>query len=176
MAAADPVTLLDVAEVKDTADDMVAAFETEWRDRLGGAEIHHIGATALPSGRTKGDVDVNLRVPADRFDAVVAELSARLAVAQPENWTPTFASFSAPGYELPLGVQVTVLGSAGDFLIALRDRLRTDPELLRRYDELKARAAAGGADAYWQAKNRFLQELRQVGSSTMTGIRRPEFS
>jgi GrpB-like predicted nucleotidyltransferase (UPF0157 family) len=176
MAAADPVTLLDVAEVKDTADDIVAAFEAEWRDRLGGAEIHHIGATALLSGWTKGDVDINLRVPEDRFDAVIDELSARLEIAQPANWTPTFASFSAPGYALPLGVQVTVIGSAGDFLLALRDRLRADPELLRRYDELKARAAAGGADAYWQSKDRFWQELRYVGSSTTTGIRRPDFS
>jgi len=176
MAAADPVTLHDVAEVKDAADDIVAAFEAEWRDRLGDAEIHHIGATALPSGRTKGDVDVNLRVPADWFGAVVEELSARLAIAQPENWTPTFASFSAPGYALPLGIQVTVIGSAGDFLLALRDRLRADPDLLRRYDELKAEAAAGGVDAYWQAKDRFLQELRYVGSSTTTGIRRPDLS
>jgi GrpB-like predicted nucleotidyltransferase (UPF0157 family) len=160
MAAADPVTLLDVAEVKGAADDIVAAFEAEWRGRLGDAEIHHIGATALPPGRTKGDVDVNLRVPADRFAAVVEHLFTHLAIAQPENWTPTFASFSAPGYELPLGVQVTVIGSAGDFLLELRDRLRADPELLRRYDELKARAAPGGADAYWQAKDRFLQELR----------------
>ena len=61
---------------------------------------------------------------------------------------------------MPLGVQVTVIGSADDFLLGLRDRLRADPELLRRYDEVKAAAAAGGADAYWEAKDRFLQELR----------------
>jgi GrpB-like predicted nucleotidyltransferase (UPF0157 family) len=158
--AADSVLLLDVAEVKDAAADAVAAFEAEWRTRLGGAEIHHIGATALPSGRTKGDVDVNVRVPEARFAAVVEVLSSQLTVAQPQNWTPTFASFSVPGSTLPLGVQVTVIGSASDFLLALRDRLRADPSLRRRYDEVKAAAAAGGADAYWGAKDRFLRELR----------------
>jgi GrpB-like predicted nucleotidyltransferase (UPF0157 family) len=157
---ADSVSLFDVADVRDEAAAIVAAFEAEWRARLGGAEVHHIGATSLPAGRTKGDVDVNVRVRADDFATVVDALAERLDVAQPENWTATFASFSAPGHTRPLGVQVTVIGSDSDFLLALRDRLRRDPELLRRYDELKAEAAGGGADAYWQAKDRFLQELR----------------
>ncbi len=108
--AAEPVTLLDVAHVKRIVE-VVAAFAAEWRGHLGAAEIHHIGATSLPSGRTKGDVDVNVRVLEDQFAAVVDRLALRLEVAQRENWTPTFASFSAPGYSLPLGVQVTVIGS-----------------------------------------------------------------
>ena len=72
------------------------------------------------------------------------------------------ASFSAGGYALPLGIQVTVIGSPDDFLLTLRDRMRADPELLRRYDELKVASAAGGAQAYWEAKDRFLQALRQA--------------
>jgi hypothetical protein len=52
-------------------------------------------------------------------------------------------------------VQVTVVGSPNDFLVEQRNRLRADPELLRRYDEAKMGSAAGGRDAYWEAKNRF---------------------
>ena len=102
---------------------------------------------------------MNVRVPPERFDDAVRELSTRLAAAQPENWTPTFASFSAQGYRLPLGVQVTAIGSRDDFLLALRDRLIAEPELLERYDRLKLAASAAGADDYWQAKDRFLREL-----------------
>ena len=158
----EPVTLLDVAGVSPIATAVVAAFEADVDLLPGGAEIHHIGATALPSGHTKGDVDVNIRVDEAQFAAVVDTLAARFAVAQPENWTPTFASFSAGGYALPLGVQLTVIGSSDDFLLALRDRMRSDPELLRRYDELKVASAAGGGQAYWEAKDRFLQALRQA--------------
>ena len=57
---------------------------------------------------------------------------------------------------------MTAIGSPGDFLLALRDRMRADPELLLRYDELKVASAAGGAQAYWEAKDRFLQGLRQA--------------
>jgi GrpB-like predicted nucleotidyltransferase (UPF0157 family) len=156
------VPLLDVSDVSPTATAVVAAFEADAGPLPGGAEIHHIGATALPSGHTKGDVDVNVRVDEAHFAALVDLFSARFAVAQPENWTPSFASFSAGGYALPLGIQVTAIGSPDDFLLALRDRMRADPELLRRYDEVKVASAAGGAQAYWEAKDRFLQALRQA--------------
>jgi GrpB-like predicted nucleotidyltransferase (UPF0157 family) len=155
----EPISLVDVAEIRCVAAEVVAAFETDVSGSLGGAEIHHIGATALPFGHTKGDVDVNVRVDDAHFAAAVESLSARLAIAQPENWTPTFASFSADGYPLPLGVQVTVIGSADDFLLALRDRMRADPDLLQRYDDAKVGSAAAGAEAYWQAKDNVLKEL-----------------
>jgi hypothetical protein len=54
--------LVDVGEVRRAADDVVSAFAADFSPALVGAEIHHIGATALPSGHTKGDVDVNVRV------------------------------------------------------------------------------------------------------------------
>jgi GrpB-like predicted nucleotidyltransferase (UPF0157 family) len=155
-----PLRLVDVEEVQRAADGVVSAFTAEFSPELGGAEIHHIGATALPSGLTKGDVDVNVRVDEAGFPRVVDLLSARLTIAQPENWTSTFASFSADGGSLPFGVQVTVIGSPDDFLLALRDRFRRDPELLRRYDEVKQAAAGADPAAYWQAKDEFLRELR----------------
>jgi GrpB-like predicted nucleotidyltransferase (UPF0157 family) len=126
---------------------------------IGAAELHHIGATSLPFGSTKGDVDVNVRVDPERFDAVVEALGARLPEAQRQNWTPGFASFSAPGYELPLGVQVTAIGAKDDFLLALRDRMRDDPETLRRYDEVKRDAAPLGQEEYWRRKDVFLRDL-----------------
>ena len=94
-----------------------------------------------------------------QFPAVVNALGEGLDVAQPENWTATFASFSSDGYAFPLGVQVTVIGSPSDFLLALRDRMRSDASLLRRYDNIKVAAASGGADSYWRAKDALLQAV-----------------
>jgi len=153
------VELFAVAEVAPRAERVVEAFRLDMRTVLRDAEVEHVGATALPAGTTKGDVDVCVRVAPDRFDAAVAALRGRYEVAQPENWTATFASFSAAGYELPLGIQVAAAGSADDFLVTLRDRLRTDPELLRAYDEVKRGAAGGGPEAYWAAKDAFLRKV-----------------
>jgi len=156
-----PVVLVSVEGIAPAAREVVASFERDFADVLADVEVHHIGATSLPFGHTKGDVDVNVRVAEPGFSAVVAALDERLAKAQPENWTATFASFSASGYALLLGVQVTVIGAADDFLLVLRDRMRSDPSLLRRYDEAKVAAASDGAAAYWSAKDAFLRELRQ---------------
>lgn len=155
-----PVELRAVQEVAPRARETVRLFEQDNADILAG-EVHHIGATAMPSGHTKGDVDVNVRVEEAKFNTLVAALRERFDVAQHENWTPTFSSFLTDRYSLPLGIQVTVIGSESDFLLALRDRMLTEPDLLREYDERKLRAAARGAAAYWEAKNSFLQELLQ---------------
>src|SRR4051794_39704823 len=99
--------LRDVAEVAQQAEDLVARFGRDAAGALRGAEVHHIGATAMPFGRTKGDVDVNVRVDASDFAGVVAALQETFDVAQPQNWTPEFASFSTDSYPLPFGIQVT---------------------------------------------------------------------
>lgn len=151
--------LREVAEIAQQAEEVVEQFRRDTAASLHGAEVHHIGATAMPFGRTKGDVDVNVRVDARAFADVVAALRENYDVAQPENWTPEFASFSTDRYSLPFGIQVTVIGSPNDHLLSLRDRMRADPELLRRYDECKAAAASAGPDGYWEAKNAFLQAV-----------------
>ena len=122
--------------------------------------VEHIGATSMPDGITKGDVDVNLRVAAERFDSLVASLSARFDVAQPQNWSGTYASFSDARRGLPLGIQVTVTGSDDDFLVDLRDRMLENPDLRCRYDAVKRANASAGRDAYWHAKDDFLRRLR----------------
>lgn len=155
----EPVVLQDVREVAPLARAVVASFERDFAAALGGLEVHHIGATALPSGHTKGDVDVNVRVSEDAFPALTSVLAEQLQAAQQSNWTRTFASFSSDAYELPLGVQVTVVGSADDFLLSLRDRMRADSALLQRYDQAKLAAASRGADEYWRAKDAVLREL-----------------
>jgi GrpB-like predicted nucleotidyltransferase (UPF0157 family) len=154
-----PVTLVDVREIAPAARRVIAQFERDFADALAHAQVHHIGATSLPFGHTKGDVDVNVRVDETRFPITVAVLGKRLSAAQPENWSESFASFSAEGYELPLGVQVTSIGSRDDFLLALRDRMRADPSLLRRYDDVKVAAASDSAEAYWRAKDRLLRGI-----------------
>jgi GrpB-like predicted nucleotidyltransferase (UPF0157 family) len=154
-----PIHLVDVHEIAPTARDVVDRFRSDFTAELGQADVHHIGATALPFGHTKGDVDVNVRVQASQFRQIVTALRERLKPAQPENWSESFASFSVEGYELPLGVQVTSIDSADDFLLKLRDRMRADPSLLRRYDDIKVAAASKGAQWYWEAKDRLLREI-----------------
>ena len=156
----DDVPLVDVTDVVTAADAMVEAFGLGVSRLLPDAEVHHIGATALPTGLTKGDVDVNIRIDSDRFAWAVDVLRRHHEPAQEHNWTPTYASFKADSDRLPLGIQLTVIGSPDDFLLAARDTMLTRPAILDEYNECKRRAAALGPDAYWAAKDMFLRALR----------------
>jgi GrpB-like predicted nucleotidyltransferase (UPF0157 family) len=163
----EPVQLYDVRSLGNRPEQVIEAFIADQQSVLRGLRVEHIGATAMPSGHTKADVDVNLRVDASQFAEVVERLRHTCRVAQPENWMPSFASFACDQYELPLGIQVTVLNSENDFLTHLRDRMLADADLLRRYDECKVGAAPYGAAAYWKAKDAFLSAVlvtRQEGA------------
>jgi GrpB-like predicted nucleotidyltransferase (UPF0157 family)/GNAT superfamily N-acetyltransferase len=155
-----PVELRPVESLASEIDAALTDLRGELQMLAPGGEVEHIGATSMPDGLTKGDVDVSLRIDADRFDSVVVALSTRFDIAQPLNWTGTYASFSGTSGGVPLGIQVTVEGSDADVLVALRDRLRDDAELRRRYDAIKRENAPAGRDAYWRAKDEFLRQVR----------------
>src|SRR5262249_28551020 len=144
--ATEPVTLTPTTELVAAADEIVAELEASLRELLPGCRVEHIGATALPDGMTKGDVDINIRVSEEEFPRTVETLHRQFPMAQPHNWTESFASFSDTSRALPVGLQVTVLGSRDDFLVPLRDLMRRDAALRERYDRVKRDAAHLGAD------------------------------
>jgi GrpB-like predicted nucleotidyltransferase (UPF0157 family) len=124
------------------------------------AELHHIGATAIPGSLTKGDVDVLLRVSGTHFQTVVDVLRRHFAIKQASNWTPEFASFGDDSrYMLPVGIQVVVRDSSLDFFLFLRDHFISHRDALIEYNHLKQIHAAEGEKAYWKAKNEFLEKI-----------------
>jgi GrpB-like predicted nucleotidyltransferase (UPF0157 family) len=154
------VILQPVENLAAAVDEVVVKLEKSLRALLPTCQIEHIGATSMPDGLTKGDVDINIRVSQDDFPRTVETLRNHFPVAQAHNWTESFASFSDTSLALPVGLQVTVLGSPDDFLVPLRDLMRRDAELRHRYDRVKRDAASLGADGYWAAKNALLTEIR----------------
>jgi GrpB-like predicted nucleotidyltransferase (UPF0157 family) len=147
-------------EIAPLAESVVADVESSLRELLPDCQIEHIGATSLPDGVTKGDVDINIQVPATTYASTVETLRRHYDVAQPGNWSETFASFSDPSRALPVGLQVTAIGSPDDFLVPLRDLMRADTDLRHEYERCKREAASLGPDGYWAAKDEFLSRVR----------------
>lgn len=148
------ITLHDARTLAPRVEHLLARLMPQLRRLLPAADIEHIGATAIPGSITKGDVDLCVRVARPEFLAASGVLAAHFAVKQGENWTPDFASFGDDiGFELPVGLQLVVRDSEADQFVFLRDHFATHPRALADYNHLKTRHAAGGADAYWQAKN-----------------------
>jgi GrpB-like predicted nucleotidyltransferase (UPF0157 family) len=125
------------------------------------AHVEHVGSTAIPGALTKGDLDLLVRVDPGDFDAAVAGLRGLYAVDQPENWSPTFASFADPATREPrVGVQLIVAGSADEALFGpFRDALINDPELLAEYNALKLRNDGEDYERYTDVKAAFVERV-----------------
>ena len=124
------------------------------------AELHHIGATAIPGAVTKGDVDVLVRVTESRFIPAIGELRKHFSVKQPENWTAEFASFGDDSsHPLPVGIQVVIKNASVDFFLFLRDYLITNRDVLEQYNQIKMTHASQGAEGYWKAKDAFFEAI-----------------
>ncbi len=121
------------------------------------ADIQYVGSTAVPGTLSKGDVDINVRVSAEKFQAVVEKLKTLYEINQPYNWTNNFASFKDDTREL--GVQATIIGSPDDYFVAQRDYLKNHPEAVSEYNALKEKFEGGDMDEYRKAKEGFFKKL-----------------
>ena len=125
--------------------------------------IEHVGSTAVPGLAAKPIVDIDVIVPPGQVAAVVARLAALGYQHKGDLGVPGREAFAEPSgtprhhlYVCPIGN--TALANH----LAVRDRLRADPEAARVYGELKRRLAAQYADdvdGYVEAKSGFILKL-----------------
>lgn len=147
-------------EFAEKADRLFIAEREKIAAVIPGADIQHVGGTAIPDLLTKGDLDINVRVSETQFNNAVATLKNLYEIHQPENWSHTFASFKNDhSYDLPLGVQLTVIGAKGDHFVRHRDRLLKEPGLVQELNTLKNGFEGKGMDKYRAAKQIFLRRL-----------------
>lgn len=138
-----------------------SAFAFE-RDRLAatldGAAVEHIGSTAVPGLPAKPIIDIAVGLPEQAdLEACVDALERLGYTRAPEGDFAGRVFLRRPGHHLSL----TAHGS--DYWVehlAFRDALRADPDLRRRYGELKRALAAEHDDpeAYTRAKTALVRE------------------
>lgn len=152
------------AEIRAAVQAAFAEHRRRVLELVPGAEVEHVGSTAIRGALTKGDLDLLVRVEAREFDAAVAGLGGVYAVDQPENWTRTFASFSERRAAVPpVGLQLVVAGSAEDALFGpFRDALVADPALLAEYNALKLDSDGEDYERYTDVKAEFVKRVLET--------------
>ena len=120
-------------------------------------ELVVTGGASVAGALTKGDIDLHLRVAPEAFSDVVARLREVYPVASPQSWAATLAVFDVPAPR-STGLAVTPLQSEHDERFRLTwQALRGDPDLLARYNALKA--ANVGTEDYEDQKSRFFDSV-----------------
>ncbi|UJR84006.1 GrpB family protein [Sandaracinus amylolyticus] len=121
------------------------------------AEALEVGSTAVPGVIGKGDIDLLVRVPRERFDDARAIVD-RLFERNPRQLSnEQYQGYLVPSH-LDVAIQLTVRGGPYDDFVAFLDALRASPSLVERYNALKREWDGREMDAYREAKSRFITE------------------
>ncbi|MFN2465888.1 MAG: GrpB family protein [Candidatus Dormibacteria bacterium] len=126
-----------------------------------GAEVEHVGSTAVPGLAAKPIIDMDVVVPSAEVIPRAIERLRRLGyIHQGDLGISGREAFQSPPGAPPHHLYVTVAGSKQhrDHLL-FRDQLRGDPDLASRYASLKRRLAAEYIEdrgGYSEAKSAFI--------------------
>ncbi|RDE32820.1 hypothetical protein DV713_13405 [Parageobacillus thermoglucosidasius] len=126
------------------------------------ADVQHVGSTAVPNSLTKGDLDIQVRVPAEMFTAAVEKLSTLYGINEGSVQTDYFRAFQDDATDPPLGVQLTVIDSELDVFWKFRELLLAYDAYRAEYDELKKAYEGKSMEAYREAKQRFFARLMET--------------
>ena len=132
------------------------------RALLPGADLQHVGSTAVPGALTKGDLDIQVRVPPASFAAAEVALAATYARNAGNPAREGFASFEVRGGDVDVGIQLTSIDGADDSFWRFRELLLARRDVQAAYDALKRSHEGGPMDAYRRAKDAFFTALQET--------------
>jgi GrpB-like predicted nucleotidyltransferase (UPF0157 family) len=143
---------------------LFARVEAQLSALLPGSDIQHVGGTAIPGSLTKGDLDVQVRVTSDKYDAAKDVLSKLYRVNLGGFASEDAISFEDYSRQPSLGVHLTVIDGSADIQWRFRDLLVASDALREEYDQLKRRFDGGSMAKYRDAKAMFVERvLRDAG-------------
>lgn len=122
-------------------------------------EVEHVGASSFPDIETKGDLDIQIRVEAIKFDKAVKDCESIFARRHEDLWNDEFALFNDPEEKIKIDIMLTVKDSAYDNFYKIRDAMIQNPELRKRYIDFKKQYSDFSSDDYRKAKHLFFRKL-----------------
>ncbi len=129
---------------------------------LPGINVQHVGSTAIPNSLTKGDLDIQVRVKKKDFAKTVKKLMKLYKKDTENRRTKTYVGLKKCNGEIPIGIQVTVIGLKEDDFSKLRDILLSNPKHQKEFDSLKKKYNGKTMSEYRRAKAKFFNRLKQT--------------
>jgi GrpB-like predicted nucleotidyltransferase (UPF0157 family) len=135
----------------------VLLAEHAWLFRLliPGADVQHVGSTALPDFLTKGDLDIQIRVSAASLEEGKARLLQRYALLRGGFAEVDGISLHGERASTSIGIHLTVVSGSCDFQWKHREALAARPDLRAEYESLKRQFHGKSMQGYREAKGRF---------------------
>jgi GrpB-like predicted nucleotidyltransferase (UPF0157 family) len=149
---------------REAAGTLFSRVQARLQALIPGADIQHVGSTAIPGALTKGDLDVQVRVASGHYSAAKEALSKLYRVNAGGFALQDATSFEDYTTEPSVGIHLTVIGGSADIQCKFRDLLIASPLLREEYDRLKRGFDGGSMAEYRDAKAIFVTRvLRDAG-------------
>lgn len=151
-----PLRLRTQVELAAAIERLRARAEAEISALIPGGEVRHVGSTALPGGLTKGDIDLQVRVTREDFEAAARSLETLFTPREGPD-VPGVRAFWAPTWELPLDVLLTVRNAPGDVPWRVTEVLRLRADIRFAFERLQRRFEGRPLGEYRAAKTSFFK-------------------
>lgn len=139
--------------------DLFLRLQSEISAVLPSAQIEHIGSSSVPGVISKGDLDIYVGVdPQAHESAVLTLIGCGYKEKSDTLRTPELCMLIV---QEDIALQVVAAGSQYEFFIRFRDLLRSKPDLVRKYNELKLSCIDLSEEKYRAIKSRFIEEVLQ---------------
>ena len=127
---------------------------------LPGADVEHVGSTAVPGCLTKGDLDVLIRVSSEAFLSAMEVLDGILARSPRNDATDDYVEYDYVGRGFSASVQLAIVDAWHDRRFhGLKALLASDPRALERYNGMKRTYEGRPMEKYRQAKALLIESL-----------------
>ncbi|WP_080875828.1 GrpB family protein [Oceanobacillus timonensis] len=153
------VTFAPEEKYRDKAEKVFQKHRNLIKNCLPEVEVYHVGSTAIKGSLTKGDVDLQVRVSQGNFNKTKEILMKLYDINEESDQTSFFCAFEKKDEILPLGVQLTVIGSSVDNFRKLTQFFIENPTFIESYNQLKRKFEGKDMKLYRDEKAIFIAKL-----------------
>lgn len=128
---------------------------------LPNCEVEHIGSSAIHGAISKGDLDILVRVDKNSLSGSIQKIE-QLGFTIKENTlrTDNLCMLVTSKYcGTDVAIQLIANGSEFENFVKFRDLLNSNPDLVKKYNCLKAACTGIPADEYRAKKSKFIESV-----------------
>lgn len=141
-------------------EDLYLEVSAQIIDILPNSRVEHVGASAIPGAISKGDLDIFVGVTQDDFLKAI-ELIKRVGFKEKLDTlrTDSLCMMTSSAYNEDVALQLVANGSEHENFLEFRDKLRSNPDLVSRYNQLKFDCKGLPHHRYRDVKSAFIESV-----------------
>ena len=120
--------------------------------------VEHIGSSSIQGAVSKGDLDIFIGVTQEEFNQTIQLLESIGFYEKTDTLrTESLRMMVTESYEEDVALQLVANGSEHESFLEFRDKLRSNPDLVSRYNQLKFDCKGLAHDNYREVKSAFIE-------------------